>query len=169
MNPDPIFAQIRANIAFEHMLMAVLIAAAASGAAVFLLAGGEAIVSSRQIVPALFGAFYSAMVFSFVAFLIGFFASVAVGLPLFLALEKIKLRKVWPYIAAGAAIELAAAGFVLKRMPLVDDFLSLEHAPLLLPGVLAAAIFGRRMRPLWKAAEREGGLSARNGDPTLLH
>jgi hypothetical protein len=168
MNPDPIFAQIRANIAFEHMLMAVLIAAAASGGAVFLLAGGEAIISSRQIVPALFGAFYSAMVFSFVAFLIGFFASVAVGLPLFLALEKIRLRKAWPYIAAGAAIELVAAGFVLKRMPMVEDFLSLDHAPLLLPGILAAAIFGRRMGPVWKAAEREAAPFAPGG-PTLLH
>lgn len=169
MNPDPLSTQIRANIAFEHMVVAVLIAAAASGGAVFVLAGGEAIVSGRQIVPALFGAFYNAMQFAFVAFLIGFFSAVAVGLPLFLALEKIRLRKVWPYVAAGAAIELVAAGFVLKRIPFAGDFLSFENAPLLLPGVLAAAIFGRRMRPLWKAAEREGAPLARFGGPTMLH
>lgn len=169
MNSDLIYTQIRANIAFEHMVMAVLVAAAVSGGIVFVIAGGEAIVSGRQIVPALFGAFYSAMVFSFVAFLIGFFSSVAVGLPLFLALENAKVRKIWPYVVAGAAIELVAAGFVLKRIPLVEDFLSLDHAPLLLPGILAAAIFGRRMRPVWKAAEREAAPFSTFGGPTLLH
>lgn len=149
-----LYRQIRANVAFEHMVMAALIAAAASGGVVFVFQSADAIFSGRWTVSALFGAAYNAMLFSFVAFLIGFFAVVAVGLPLFLMLERVKLRKVWPYAVAGAMIELIAAGFVLKRIPLVTDFASLENAPLLIPGVLAALIFGRRMKPLWEAAAR---------------
>lgn len=155
MEPETLYAQIRANIAFEHMVAAVLIAAALSGGVVFLLSLAEAIVSERLGYSALFDAFFAAIQFSFFAFLIGFFSVVAVGLPLFLALEKIKLRKVWPYVAAGAAIEIVAAGFVIRRIPLAVDFVSFENAPLLLPGLLAALLFGRRMKPLWREAERE--------------
>lgn len=169
MNTDPIFTQVRANIAFEHMVMAALVAAAASGGVVFALGGGEAIFRGTWTIPALFSALYRAMVFSFVAFLIGFFASVVVGLPLFVALEKIKLRKDWPYVAAGAAIELVAAGFVLKRIPQVEDFLSIDHAPLLLPGVLAALIFSQRMKPLWLAAERSDEAMQFRGGLRRIH
>ena len=100
------------------------------------------------------GALYGAMRFSFISFLAGFFAVVCVGLPLHVTLEKMKLRKVWPYVVAGLAIELVAASFVLRRMPLATDFTTPENFPLLLPGLVAALVFGRRMGPHWRAAER---------------
>lgn len=168
-NNEALYSQIRAHIAFEHMVMAALTAAAASGAVVFVFHNLEAIVGARWSYMALFGAVYAAVRFSLVAFLIGFFASVVIGLPLFLTLERIKMRKVWPYVAAGAAVELVAAGFVLKHVPLVTDFLTFDDAPLLLPGVLAGVLFGRRIRPVWKAAERTIAPAYPFGGTGLLH
>ena len=154
--PDPqeIHSQIRANIAFEHMVMAVLTASAAGGALVFIVANGGAVAEGRWGLASFGGAAIAAVYFSFTSFLVGFFASVIVGLPLFTATERAKLRRVWPFVAAGIAVEIVAAGFMFGRIPAPTDFASLETAPLLLPGVLAALIFGRRMAPLWRAAER---------------
>lgn len=168
MNANALYAQIRANIAFEHMVVAVLIAAATCGAVVFVLSLGETFLSARWAWSALFGAAYSAVVFSFVSFLIGFFSAVVVGLPLYIGLERLKIRRVWPYVGAGVIIELVAAGFVLKRLPLASDFLSLQNAPLLLPGVIAALVFGRRIKALWRAAEREAAQARPLGGSGLL-
>ena len=147
-------SQIRANLAFEHMVMAVLIASAASAGALLFLLVGEALVIGGSLLRGIGGGIYGAMRFSFISFLAGFFAVVCVGLPLHVTLEKMKLRKVWPYVVAGVAIERVAAWFVLRRLPLATDFATPENFPLLLPGVIAALIFGRRMKPHWEAAER---------------
>lgn len=159
MNP-PEPPQLRGNLAFEHMVMSVLIAAAISAGAVLLVAAGEHIMMGRPVLAAAGGAFFAALRFGAVAFIVGFFAAVSIGLPLHRALERAKIRSVWPYVAMGLLLELIAAGFALKRTPVLDDFLAIENAPLLLPGVLAALLFGRRMRPLWKAAERAEESSA---------
>lgn len=153
-DPAQVFSQIRANIAFEHMIVAVLIAAAASGAALLLLNGFFLIAKGAGGLASLLSITLDAIYFSFLAFLIGFFASVIVGLPLFLGLEKIKLRSAWPYVGVAVLIEYAIYSIRQGGVLMLDDLALPLGAVLFLPGVLAAVLFGRRMKPLWLAAER---------------
>lgn len=153
-DPAQIFSQIRANIAFEHMLVAVLIAAAVSGATLLVLNGFFLIAKGAGSVAGLFGIAMDAIYFAFLTFLIGFFASVIVGLPLFMGLEKIKLRKAWPYIVAAVLIEYVAYSAQRGSVLMIDDLAFPTGLVLFLPGVLAGLLFGRRMKPLWQIAER---------------
>lgn len=147
---DAMVAEIRANIVFEKLLLAVLSVAAATGAAHFafgLIWRASAVgVSFSGFIAALIGALTYAGFF----FIAGFGISVALGVPLFRALEKAKYRKAWPYIAASFV-----AGFVLLafagKAPSVEAPARIIH---LLPGVAVAALFARNMRPLWRAADR---------------
>jgi hypothetical protein len=153
-DPDKVFSEVRANIAFEHMIVAVLIAAAVSGAALFLLNAFFLIAKGAGSVSGVLSLGFNAVYFTFIAFLIGFLAAVVVGLPLFLALEKMKLRKVWPYVVAAILIEYAALSVRQGRVLMIDDLALPAGAVFFLPGILAAYLFGRRMRPIWRAAER---------------
>ena len=153
MEPEAVYAQIRAHIAFEHMLVAVLIASAVCGA-LKLAIGLAALALHGLSFDGALSAVYGGVAFACISFLVGFFAAVAIGLPLFLALERAKLRKTWPYVVAGFFIEsfvaVALAGGTLTFSDLGADGWWLVF----LPGVLAAILFGRRMRPVWRAAEK---------------
>lgn len=153
-DPAQVFSQVRANIAFEHMVAAVLIAASVSGAALLLLNGFFLIAKGAGSLPGLFSIAMDAIYFTFLAFLIGFFASVLAGLPLFMGLERMKLRKAWPYVAVAVLIEYAVYSIQHGNVLMVDDLSFPAGIVLFLPGVLAALLFGRRMKPLWEAAER---------------
>lgn len=152
---DDVYSQIRANLAFEHMLVAMVIAAAASGAADLVYKLAEALIAGAFGLGALFFALWRGFAFACVSFLIGFFAIVVAGLPLFMALERIKLRKAWPYVAAAIVIELIVAGVFAGGVPMLADYMKGGRWLFFLPGVLAAFLFGRSIRPLWRAAERE--------------
>jgi hypothetical protein len=154
MNTDPAISEIRANIAFEHMLVAMLTAAAASGGASLFLDLGSALFGGRFGFGPLFSSLWHAISFACIAFLVGFLAIVVAGLPLFLALERIKLRKVWPYVVAAIVIELIVAGVFAGGVPMLADFARGGRWLFFLPGVLAAILFGRSIKPLWRAAER---------------
>lgn len=145
-----VIASIRANIVFEKLIVSVLTIACITGVAHFLIG----LFWRASSVGLTFGAAAAAMVeavgYAFIFFLAGFAASLAIGIPLFRALEKAKIRKIWPYALAAFAVSLviaAAAG-------LAPSFEAPARALHLLPGIAAALLFGRKMRPFWIAADR---------------
>ena len=149
-DPDRILAQVRANVAFENMVVAVLTGAAASGVLLFAVNNAFSIAKGSWT----FGTFASiamgSLYFVFLAFLAGFLTAVVVAMPLFLGLEKLKVRKIWPYAAAAAGVGFVALWIVGGQIP----FERPAELVLLLPGILMAVLFGLRMRPIWRAVER---------------
>ncbi len=153
---ERIYAEVRANIAFEQMVVAVLISALISGACllvvnnVILIAKGgwrlaDALVTSLGAVQA-----------TFFIFLFGFAAAIVVGAPLFKALEKIRYRRVWPYGVAAVAVQYVILAISLGRPPTLDTPAGLLFFA---PGLMAAFLFGRFIRPLWAASERSSSLT----------
>lgn len=147
-DPDKVMAQVRANIAFEHMVVAVLIGAAASGVVLFVVNNAFSAAKGAWTFATFASIAMGTIYFVFLAFLAGFLAAVVVAMPLFLVLEKLKVRKVWPYALAAAAVGFAALWVVQGRVPFDQP----AEIVFLLPGVLMALLFGRRMRPIWRAA-----------------
>lgn len=147
---DKVLAQVRANIAFENMVVAVLIGAAASGAVLFAVNNALAVAKGSWTLATLASTAMGSIYFIFLAFLAGFLAAVLVAMPLFLLLERLKMRKIWPYAAAAAAVSYAALWVVEGHVP----FERPAEIAFLFPGVLMALLFGRRMRPIWRAVER---------------
>ncbi len=147
---DRVIASIRINMVFEKLIVSVLAVAGVAGIA-HLLAG----VVSRAIagffsLEGLVNAALAAVGFSFFIFVAGFAASLSVGIPMFRALEKAKFRKAWPYIIAAAAFSL----IVLAAVGAAPSFEAPWRIIYLVPGVAAALLFGRKMRPFWLAADR---------------
>lgn len=147
---DAVIAEIRTNIVFEKLIVSVLTVAGIAGAAHFIfgvLWRASAIGLSPGGGAAAMIAALSYAAFFFIA---GFAVSLTVGIPLFRALEKAKIRKAWPYVAAASA-----ASFLISA--LAGEAPSVEEPGRLLnliPGVAAAVLFARKMRPFWSAADR---------------
>lgn len=145
-----VIASIRANIVFEKLIVSVLTIACIAGVGHFLIGLFWRASSTSLNFGAAGAALVEAVSYAFIFFLAGFAASLAIGIPLFRALEKAKLRKVWPYALAAFAVSLiivAAAG-------IAPAFEAPARALHLVPGVAAALLFGRKMRPFWIAADR---------------
>jgi hypothetical protein len=149
---NEIYAQIRANVAFEHMVAAVLAGAALAGAGLLLVNGASLLAKGAFGPAAALDITVGALTAAFLTFLIGFFAAVLIGLPLFLALERAKLRSLWPYLLAALIVNYAALALLTGEPDLVR---APAGAIALLPGLVIALIFGARIRPLWRAAARE--------------
>lgn len=158
--PDPVVSQIRANIVFENMIVSVLTIAGAAGSAHFLIGVGMRASEGSLSFGAAGGAFVAAIGFAFLFFVAGFAASLAIGIPLFRALERAKFRRVWPYCLAATAVSMA----VLAAAGAAPSFGAPSRALYLVPGIAAALVFGRRMRPFWIAAERAQGVA-----PTIVN
>lgn len=143
---DPVVAAIRTNIVFEKMIVSVLTVAGAAGAAhlaIGLVAGGFS-------AGALGTSFLRAATFTLLFFFTAFAAAVAVGVPLFLQLERRKLRTAFPYAVAAALVGL----LVLSAAGAAPSFEAPWRALFVVPGVAAAILFARKMQPLWEAARR---------------
>lgn len=150
---EELVAQIRAHIAFEHMLVSVLIGAGVSAAALFLANNAISLAKGGWGLSILLSTGLDAVWFAFVVFLIGFGAVVVIGVPLFLALEKIRYRRIWPYLAAAAAFQYAAHALIFGPPPLFEQPASFL---LFAPGLLMAGVFWRRIQPLWRAGGAAG-------------
>lgn len=147
---DAVIASIRANVVFEKMIVSALTVAGPAGLAHFAIGIGGRILAGALSIGAAGTALFNAIGYAFLFFLAGFTASAAAGIPLYRALEKAKIRKVWPYALAAFAL-----GFlILAAIGLAPSFEAPARALYLLPGVAAAILFGRKMRPFWLAAER---------------
>ena len=143
--------QIRVNIAFEQMVVAVL-AGAASGGAMTLVVKLARVFFSDFSFAALLAVFLDTLLVSFLIFLVGFFASVAVGAPLFMFLEKRKRRTLWPYLAAALAAAITVLFFAAGGFP---SAVGIEAVTAIFaPAIVIALIFARLMKPHWRAAEQ---------------
>ncbi len=145
-----LIAEIRANVVFEKMIVSVLTVAGAAAAAHFLIGFALRAAAGAVSFAGLGTLFLNAILFAAFFFLAGFAASVAVGIPMFRALEKAKLRKAWPYCLAAFAVSF----LILIAAGAPPSFEAPHRILFLLPGLAAALLFVRRMRPFWEAAAR---------------
>lgn len=143
-------AELRSRAAFEHMLMSVLASAGVSGLAVFGYENVAAIARGGWSFAALLPIALGAVWVVFLVFLIGFGATVAVGAPLYVALERARYRRLWPYLLVALAIQYLALLLLAGPPPLLDKP---QTVVLFLPGTMAAVFFWLRIRPVWRAAE----------------
>ncbi len=147
---NALIASIRANIVFEKLIVSVLTVAGAAGAAHLLIGIGMRAVGGALSPGAAGSAIIAAIGFVFFFFVAGFAASLAIGIPIYRALEKAKIRKVWPYALAAFAVSM----LVLAAAGAAPSFDAPARALYLVPGVAAAVLFGRKMQPFWRAADR---------------
>lgn len=147
---DAVVASIRANIVFEKMIVSALTVAGPAGVAHFMIGLGGRIAAGAFSIGGAGTELFNAIGYAFLFFLAGFAASAAVGIPLYRALERAKIRKMWPYALAAFALSF----LILAAIGLAPSFETPARALYLVPGVAAAFLFGRKMRPFWLAAER---------------
>lgn len=145
-----VFSLIRANIVFEKMIVSVLIVAVISGAGHALIGLGERLSAGILSLAGVGSATFNAISFVFLFFLAGFAASVAVGIPLFHLTERAKVRKSWPFVLAAVVVSYIFA-LAIGLAPSVE---APWRSLYLVPGLAAAVLFGRKMRPFWRAADR---------------
>lgn len=154
---ESIYREVRANVAFEQMVLAVLFSALISGAC--LLTFNNVVLIAKggwRIADGLMTAL-GAMHTAFYIFLCGFAGAILVGAPLFRALEKIRYRRIWPYAAAALAVQYLVLAVLQGRPPTLETPAGLLFVA---PGLMAALLFGRFIRPLWAASARPGALTA---------
>lgn len=146
--------QIRVNVAFEQMIVAVLAGAFVGGGLTLIMKLGVFLFSAGVSFSGLVGVFLETLLVGFLIFLIGFFSSVAIGAPLFMALEKRKRRNMWPYLAASLAVAILTFIAASGGLPTRNDFSLIAITAIFVPAIVIALIFARLMRPHWRAAER---------------
>lgn len=145
--------QVRVNVAFENMVFSVL-AGAAVGGGLTLLVKLTALFFGGFSFSELLAAVLSAMLAAFLIFLVGFFASVAIGAPLFLMLERRKQRAPWPYFIIALAISVVVLVTASRGLPGPEHLQVETLTAIFIPAIVIALIFSRQMRPHWRAAER---------------
>jgi len=147
-------AAVRYNTVFEQAVISVLIGAGLGGAAIFAVSVAGAVMDGMLSLMQLVSITISSVFVSFLIFLVGFLSSIVVIAPLSTALEKTKLRSVWPYLAAALAIALIALTFLNGGLPIISDIDIDVIVSVIAPAIVIALIFGRRMQPYWRAAAR---------------
>lgn len=151
--------EVRANIAFEHMLYAAIIGGGVSAAAALSLRVGALVVAGASDAISYFEAVVGSIFFGVVVFLIAFASAVAVFTPIYVLIEKSRMRKIWPFHIAAFAVQYV----VLAALGEAPSFDSPARFLYLLPGALIVFLFGRRILPLWRAAD----LAAAQAGPSL--
>lgn len=153
--PDPgdFVEQIRANWAFEHLIAAVLAGAAIGGVLAFVWNLIDAFAAGQALAGALAASLTTGLLIAFLIFLIGFLSGVLVIAPLFRMFERTKRRSMWPYVVASLAIAAVALAFGsgLRGPPGVSLSVAV---PVMISSLVIAVLFARRVRPLWRAAEK---------------
>ena len=154
VNPheQAIVDDVRMNVVFEQAILAGLAGAAVGGALRTLLETGVAISQSTPLFGIIVGFFLTLLQSSFLIFLGAFISAVAVVTPLFVALERMKLRQTWPFFVAAFAVVSLYLGLSKSR---IDFFFALEWrdvVTVIAPAILITWLFTQRLRPLWRAA-----------------
>jgi hypothetical protein len=152
-DPADFFEQIRANWAFEHLIVAVLSGAGLAGALTFALSIATALFSGASLGAAFAASFFKALVVCFLVFLIGFFSGVVAVWPLYRLLKGANRRTPWPYMGAAVAIAMAAL-FLVANMGGPGAVSVSVAAPVIISSIAIALIFARRVKPLWDAEEK---------------
>lgn len=142
--------RLRANIVFETMLASVLYVTAAGGAAFFVGGVIWRLAASAAAVSGVFYSLFDAVAFAFTFFLSGFAFSLAIGIPVFRLSEKMKLRAAWPYFAASFGVSFIFLA-LLGRTPSIA---APQNALYLIAPIAATVLFTRKMKPIWRAADK---------------
>ncbi|NWG71325.1 MAG: hypothetical protein HXY23_06930 [Parvularculaceae bacterium] len=142
--------EVRASLAFEHMLAAAMIGGGASASGALVLQLVRLAAETSLTLMTSLEALLRALTAGVVVFLLAFAASVAVFTPLYMVLEKNRVRTIWPFHLAALAVQLG----VLAMLGLAPGFEAPWRVIYLLPGLLIVSLFGRRIAPLWRAADR---------------
>lgn len=145
---------VRMNVAFEQMVMSVLTGAVVGGGLSFVIGLAGAVLSATLSFSTLLSVLLNMVLTSFLIFLVGFFASVIVGAPLFVALENAKRRSLWPYLGASLAVAGIVFSILQGGLPVAADLNVDSFIALFLPACVIAIVFSRRMQPYWRAAKR---------------
>lgn len=145
--------QVRVNIAFENMVVAVLAGAGAGGAMTFLVRLAAGVLQDFSF-TVLLSVFLETLMTAFLIFLIGFISCVLLGAPLFRLLEKRKQRAPWPYLAAALAVSVVVLLAASRGLPGPEDIHIETLTAIFAPAIIIALTFSRQMRPHWRAAER---------------
>ena len=157
----PLKQKIRFNIAFEHLVLSVLTGAAFAGLFLFTWRFLAAAISGGLSFGVLLTTILGGAAMALSVFLIGFFAGVVVVMPLFRFLEKRKRRTVSAYLVAAIVIG-AVALLAASSLPGVGAPTAAVAISTLAASLLAGAEFGRRLRPLWRAARKAEAEQATN-------
>lgn len=151
---EALVEQIRANVAFEQIVVSVLAGAGVCSLAFLALRIGALIVGGSFSMSTLLSAAFAAIVFAFLFFLIGFAAGAAIVTPLFRMLENSRRRSGWPYGAAAIAVAvmslIIAGALPAAQAPGATAIISVIGAT-----IVTSIIFARLMAPHWAAAEAE--------------
>lgn len=151
---EQVVEQIRVNVAFEQMIVSVLAGAFVGGALTLAVKFGAFFLSSGVSFAGLVSIFLETLLASFLIFLVGFFSSIVIGAPLFIALEKRKRRNMWPYLAASLAVAIASFVISSGGLPTGSDFSLMTITAIFAPAIVIALIFAHLMKPHWQAAAR---------------
>lgn len=151
---EALVEQIRANVAFEQIVVSVLAGAGICGLVFLALQVSALLVGGSFSMSTLLSAFFAAIIFAFLFFLIGFAAGAAIVTPLFRMLENARRRSGWPYGAAAMAVAvlslIIAGALPAAQAPGASAVISVIGAT-----VATSIIFARLMAPHWAAAEAE--------------
>ena len=156
---EAVAREVRASLAFEHMIAAALVGGGISAGVSLLLRGGQLVAESALGLTEVLRAGLEALLFGVFVFLLAFAAAVAVFTPMYVLLEKNRVRKIWPFHLTALAVQY----LTLSMLGEAPGFDSPARLLFLLPGVLIVWLFGRRIVPLWRAAD----LSAAAAPPGL--
>lgn len=141
--------ELNARAAFEAMLTATLTVAIAAMPIQFVIGVIAALFDGAALtrLPAIA---IGALSLGFAIFLGGFVAALAIGVPLFMALERMKLRRRIHYVLGGVLAN-AIVYLVLAGEP--PSLRSPVEFLYLLPGAAIALLFVRKVGPLWRMAQ----------------
>lgn len=151
---EALVEQIRANVAFEHAVVSVLVGAGLCGVLKFAISFVLDLVAGAGLFNAIGAAGFSALVIMLLYFLIGFAAGAVVIAPLFRILEKSKRRSGGPYGAAALAVA-GLALIIIGALPAAPGPTLSAVAAVILATIATSVLFARRMTPHWAAAEAE--------------
>lgn len=143
--------ELSARFAFETMLSATLVTAAAAIPVSFVL-GLAAAVRDGVALSRLGMIALDALSLGFVIFLGGFVGAVVFGVPFFLVLERLKRRTGAHYVLAGILVNAIAFVILVGRAPLLQNPFEYLY---LLPGGVIALLFLRRIGPVWRATKTD--------------
>jgi len=174
MSPEPVAAQavyasIRSRIAFENLVASVFYGALIGAGLYFVWRIAAYLFAGQLAISTLAAALFASIYFAFMIFLGGFLVSVCVGMQLFEVLERRKLRKAWPYFVTAFIVEVLLFSLVKRGVPVLVEASFLDLFSFLAPGLLIAAFFTRRMRPLWLDAEMAEAQEATPSKIVRLH
>lgn len=152
-------AGIRLRFVFEYLVMAVLFGAAISAGAQLIASLFIAVVAMKISLAVVFQSAFDAIYYGFIVFLFGFLSAVVVGVPLFEALEKQKFRKAWPFFVAAVIVEMVIFSLTTGKAPVFLELPLVTTLSVLAPGIVIAALFSRRIKPLWLEIEKSETVS----------